>query len=70
MLEGPLEFAADTPPPREGARFDIFTRPDDPNRGTMTPNDLNGRYRVTGSRIVEIDGTHYLHVWYERVPNE
>ena len=70
MPEGPLEFAAETPRPQDGARFDLYTRPDDLDRGTMMPNDLNGRYRVTGSAFVEIDGTRYLHVWYERATNE
>jgi hypothetical protein len=27
MPEGPLEFAADTPRLRDGARFDIYTDP-------------------------------------------
>jgi len=66
MPEGPLEFAADTPRPGTGARFDIYTDPQDLNRGTMMRNELTGRYVVTGTDYAEIDGTAVLRVWYER----
>ena len=70
MAEGPLEFAAETPRPPDGARFDIYTDPHDQNRGTMVLNGLNGRYRVSHSEYAEIDGTTYLQVWYETAPRE
>lgn len=68
MPEGPLEFAADTPRLPDGARFEIFTDPADLNRGTLVPNDLTGRYVVARSAYAEIDGTTYLHIWYDRAP--
>jgi hypothetical protein len=70
MPEGPLEFSADTPRPRDGARFDIYTDPHDLNRGTMAPNELTGRYVVSGTEYVEIEGATYLRVWYERAPTD
>ena len=68
MPEGPLEFAASTPRPANGVRFDIYTRPDDLNRGTIMLNELAGRYRVTSSDYAEIDGVRTLRVWYEPAP--
>ena len=68
MPEGPLEFAADTPRLRDGARFDIYTDPNDLNRGTLVPNDLTGKYVVPRSDYAEIDGTTYLRVWYDPAP--
>jgi len=68
MPQGPLEFAADTPRPRDGARFDIYTSPNDLNRGTLVLNDLSGRYVVTNTEYAEIDGTTYLWVWYVPAP--
>ena len=68
MPEGPLEFAADTPRPRDGARFDIYSDPRDRNRGQMVPNDLAGRYVVVSTEYAEIDGTTYLRLWYEPAP--
>jgi hypothetical protein len=70
MPEGPLEFAADTPRPANGVRFDIYAKPDDLNRGTMVLNELGGRYRVTNSDYAEIDGVRYLRVWYEAAPHD
>ena len=70
MPEGPLEFAADTPRPRDGSRFDIFTDPNDLNRGTMVPNDLTGRFVVSRSDYAEIDGTTYLRIWYDAAPSD
>jgi hypothetical protein len=70
MPEGPLEFAADTPRPRDGARFDIYPRPNDPNRGTMVPNDLTGRYVVTRTEYAEVDGAPCLRLWYELAPRD
>jgi hypothetical protein len=69
MAEGPLELAADTPRPGDGVRFDIFTDPQDRNRGTMVLNDLTGRYRVSATDYTEIDGARVLRVWYEPAPN-
>jgi hypothetical protein len=68
MPEGPLEFAADTPRPPDGTRFDIYPDPRDRNRGTMVLNDLTGRYSVSASDYAEIDGTRVLRVWYEVAP--
>ena len=68
MPEGPLEFAADTPRLRDGARFDIYTDPRDLNRGTLVPNDLTGTYMVSRSEYADVDGTTYLRVWYEPAP--
>jgi hypothetical protein len=70
MPEGPLEFAADTPRPRDGARFDIFTSPTDLNRGSLVPNDLSGRYVVIRTEYRQIDGTTHLWVWYESAPRD
>ena len=69
MAEGPLELAADTPRPGDGARFDIFTDPQDRNRGTMVLNDLTGRYAVSASDYAEVDGARVLRVWYEPALN-
>ena len=68
MPEGPLEFAAGTPRPRDGARFDVYTDPADLNRGSMVPNDLTGRYVVVRSKYADVDGITYLHVWYDPAP--
>ena len=68
MPEGPLEFAVGTPRPRDGARFDIYTNPSDLDRGSLVLNDLTGRYVVTGTEYMEIDGATYLWVWYEPAP--
>jgi hypothetical protein len=68
MPEGPLEFAADTPRPLDGARFDIYTSPNDPNRGTLVPNDLSGRYVVSRTEYAEVEGTRLLRLWYEPAP--
>jgi hypothetical protein len=68
MPEGPLEFAADTPRPADGARFDIYTNTHDQDRGTMVLNDLSGRYVVAQSDYAEVDGTTCLRVWYESAP--
>jgi hypothetical protein len=70
MAEGPLELAADTPRPQDGARFDIFTDPQDRNRGTMVLNDLTGRYVVATSDYAETDGAVVLRIWYERAPDD
>jgi hypothetical protein len=70
MPEGPLEFAAETPRPRDGARFDIFTDPHDLNRGSLTLNELTGRYVVSGTEYVEVDGVTVLRLWYERAPDD
>jgi hypothetical protein len=69
MPEGPLEFAADTPRPHDGARFDIYADPHDRNRGRMIPNDLTGRYVVVSTDYAELDGTTYLRLWYDPVPS-
>jgi hypothetical protein len=68
MPEGPLEFAAGTPRPADGTRFDIYTHPDDLNRGTMVLNETSGRYQVVRSDYAEVDGATVLRVWYETVP--
>jgi hypothetical protein len=68
MPEGPLEFAADTPRPSDGTRFDIYSEPNDLNRGTLVPNELSGRYVVSSTEYVQIDGTTYLRLWYDRAP--
>lgn len=70
MPEGPLEFAADTPRPRDGSRFDMYQDPSDLNRGTFVPNELNGRYVVSASDYAEVDGTTCLRVWYEVAPRD
>jgi hypothetical protein len=70
MLEGPLEFAADTPRPRDGARFDIYPSSGDPNRGTMVPNDLSGRYVVSRTEYAEVEGVTLLRLWYEPAPRD
>jgi hypothetical protein len=68
MPEGPLEFAADIPRPRDGTRFDMYADPHDLNRGTMGPNDLTGTYVVSRSEYADINGTTYLRVWYDVAP--
>jgi len=70
MVDGPLELAADTPRPRDGARFDMYTDPQDLNRGTMVPNDVGGRYVVTGTDYAKVDGQVCLRVWYEAAPRD
>lgn len=65
MPEGPLELGAETPCPPEGARFDLFTDPNDLNRGTLVLNDLTGRYRVARTDYAQIDGSTVLRIWYE-----
>jgi hypothetical protein len=68
MPEGPLELAADTPRLPDGARFDIFTDPQDRNRGTLVPNDLTGRYVVVRSDYAEVEGVACFRIWYEPAP--
>jgi hypothetical protein len=68
MPEGPLEFAAETPRLRDGARFDIFTDPNDLNRGRLVPNELTGRYVVHSTGYAEVDGVTVLRLWYELAP--
>jgi|tagenome__1003787_1003787.scaffolds.fasta_scaffold19745755_2 hypothetical protein len=68
MAEGPLEFGAETPRPANGTRFDIYTNPQDQNRGRMVLNDLSGRYVVTHSEYADVEGTTVLRVWYESAP--
>jgi hypothetical protein len=70
MPEGPLEFAAETPRPADGSRFDIYSDPNDRNRGTMVPNDLSGRYVVVRTDFADVDGTMVLRLWYEPAPCE
>jgi hypothetical protein len=70
MPEGPLEFAADVPRPPVGTRFDMYTNPEDQNRGRMVLNDLTGRYVVTRSDYTEVGGATVLRVWYESAPRE
>lgn len=66
--EGPLEFAADTPRPNDAARFDIFSDPQDLNRGTFLSNALSGRYVVRSTEYVQVDGTMVLRLWYDPAP--
>jgi hypothetical protein len=70
MPEGPLEFAADTPRPRDGTTFDMYAKPGDPDRGTLVLNELTGRFRVVSTDYAEVDGAAVLRVWYERVPSD
>lgn len=70
MPEGPLEFAADTPRPRDGTRFDIYPSPGDSNRGRLVPNDLSGRYVVSRTEYAEVEGVTVLRLWYEPAPRD